>query len=171
MSKPVQQNPRQETPLRDLTTYRGTRAVRHPECDYRGDELIHVTIRAFAGKPFADADVARSACENVEFYCAKLGYELFGYCLMPDHLHVLLSPKNSGHSLAVWLDRYKSYTTHLFMKRTRQAHLWQRSAHDHICRDGETAEVVLTYIVNNPVRAALVECWRDWAWTKVFIRI
>ena len=164
-------NPRSHTPLRELKTYGRSRAPRHADCTYAADELIHVTICAFDGKPFDDAATAKFVCENVEFYCEKLRYRLYGYCLMPDHLHVLLSPNDSGIEVSAWLNRFKSYTTHLFMKQTRRARLWQKSAYDHICRGGETAESALAYIVDNPVRAGLVKCWQEWSWTKVFIEV
>jgi hypothetical protein len=81
------------------------------------------------------------------------------------------SPADSGISIDVCLQRFKSYTGHAYAKLGGHPPLWQRSAFDHVCRHGETAEKVLTYIVNNPVRARLVERWQDWPWTKVFIEI
>jgi REP element-mobilizing transposase RayT len=145
--------------------------VRLPGCDYTGDIDIHVTICADAGEPFRDAAIAEMICKNVEFYCRKFGYRLYGYCLMPDHLHVLLSPARSDKPLARWLDVFKSYTTHEFMRLGHKPPLWQASAHDHVCRKAETAETILTYIVENPLRAGLAARWQDWPWTKVFIQI
>jgi len=128
-----------------------------PECDYGADVDIHVTICADRGEPFRRDTVATMVCENVEFYCGKLGYGLYGYTLMPDHLHVLLSPGKSGTPLARWRREFKSHTTRRLQKLGLRSELWQRSAHDHVCRSGETAESVVAYIVNNPVRAGLVE--------------
>ena len=162
---------RSRTPLRNLRTYGSSRAVRLPDCDYIGDIDIHVTMCANRDKPFTDDVVAAMICENVEFYCRNLAYRLYGYCLMPDHLHVLLSPAESDKPMSHWLDVFKSYTTHCWMKSSHRAPLWQPSANDHVCRTGETAETVLAYIVNNPVRAGLVDCWQDWRWTKVFIEV
>ena len=162
---------RSKTPVRQLQTYGRGRAVRRLDCDYAGDVDTHVTICANHGEPFRDDSVATIACANVEFYCRKLAYRLYGYTLMPDHLHVLLSPAASERALAYWLDVFKSYTTNQFHELGRRGPLWQPSAHDHVCRDGETAEAVLTYIVDNPVRAGLVERWQDWPWTKVFIEM
>ncbi len=163
--------PRSRTPLRDLTTYGHGRAVRHPHCDYAGDIDVHVTICADQGEPFRDEALAKIVCENVEFYCRKLAYRLYGYCLMPDHLHVLLSPEDSGKPLQEWLDLFKSFTTHRYMKDGHKPPLWQPSANDHICQEGETAEAVLRYIAENPVRMGLVEDWQVWPWTKVFIDV
>lgn len=162
---------RKKTPLRELTTYGNSRAVRYPDCDYSGKIDVHLTICADRGEPFRDEALARVVCENVEFYSTKLGYRLYGYCLMPDHLHVLLSPTTPGKPIRLWLREFKSFTTNRFQKIAGRRVLWQRSAHDHVCRDGETAENVLTYIVNNPVRNGLIEHWRNWPWTKVFIEM
>ena len=163
--------PRSRTPLRDLTTYGRGRAVRLTGCMYVGDVDVHLTLCADRDEPFRDEAITRMICGNVEHYCQKLAYRLYGYTVMPDHLHILLSPAKSERPLARWLDVFKSYTTHEFMKMGHQAPLWQASAHDHVCRTNEAAERVLTYIVNNPVRAELVKCWTDWLWTRVFIEI
>ena len=162
---------RENTPLRDLRTYGSTRAVRLPDCDYSGDIDIHLTLRADRMAPFKHRDLAQMICKNVEFYCRRLRYTLYGYCLMPDHLHVLLSPAGSGTALSRWLDSFKSYTTHESMKLGRRPPFWQRSGNDHICRAAETAEKVLAYLVENPVRAGLAERWEGWPWTKVLMEI
>jgi putative transposase len=162
---------RQGTPIRDLATYGHSRAVRLDDLDYASDAEIHVVLVADAGSPFADSLVARMICENIEFYCARLQYRLYGYCLMPDHLHTLLSPADSGVALAKWLQSFKSFTTNRFQSGGGGPHLWMRSGRDRVCRSNEAAESVLTYIVNNPVRAGLVDDWRAWPWTKSFIEI
>ncbi len=115
--------------------------------------------------------MGRLICDNIEHYSNELGFRLFGYCLMPDHLHVLLSPSRSGKSMDVWLQRFKSFTTNRYVKTGGRPPLWQRSAYDHVCRKGEAAEVVLRYIVENPIRKGLVETWPAWPWARVFIEL
>ena len=162
---------RQKTPLRDLTTFGNTHAVRHPDCDYGGEIDIHVVICAWEGQPFRDRELAVAVCRSVEVSCRNMGFRLYGYCLMPDRLHVLLSPAESEQALAGWLRNFKSFTTNWYQKHGGKRRLWQESAFDHICRTGETAECVLAYIVENPLRGGLVKDWKDWAWTGVFIDI
>jgi len=161
---------RRNTPLRDLTTYGRSRAVRLADHDYAGDADIHLTIHAEEGTQPTESATAEMICDSIEFCSSKLRYRLYGYALMPDHLHVLLSPAESTVPLRDWLRDFKSFTTNQHLKRLGMP-LWQRSASDHVCRTAETAEVVLAYIVDNPVRAGLVERWQDWPWTKVFIEI
>jgi putative transposase len=165
------QSDRRKTPLRDLRTYSASRAPRLDECDYTADIDVHLTICADRGRPFDDPRVAAMVCEAVEYYATKLGHRLYGYCLMPDHLHVLLSPGSSGVSVLEWSRQFKSLTTSKYRKQTTTPVLWQRSAFDHVCRKAETAEAVLGYIIENPCRAGLAERWQDWPWTKVFIAL
>jgi len=163
--------PHTTTPLRDLATYGLSHAVRDPDYDYASEANIHVTICADGGSPFRSPALAAMIGPSVEKSCELRSFTLFGYTLMPDHLHVLLSPVDSGRSLPDWLQSFKGYITSQYTKRGGKPPLWQRSAHDHVCRIGETAEKVLAYTADNPVRAGLVEHWQDWPWTKLFVAI
>ena len=158
-------------PARERTTYERSHAVRLPDYDYAGPEDIHLIVCADRGAPFAERKLAQTVCESVEHTCRIRDYRLYGYCLMPDHLHVLLSPAASGVAVMDWLQSFKGFTTNAYMKRGGKPPLWQRSAYDHVCRSEETAEKVLTYIVNNPVDAGLVDRWEDWPWMRVFIEL
>jgi REP element-mobilizing transposase RayT len=155
-------------PSRYRTWGRG-RALRWDQYDYKSDAVVHLTVCAASGTPFGSAELAHLVMQAVEFRCRKHAYTLYGFCLMPDHLHVLLSPADSGIPVETWLQRFKSYTAHEFTRLGGRPPLWQRSANDHVCREIETAQTVLEYIVNNPVRLGLVRGWREWRWTKVFI--
>jgi len=74
-------------------------------------------------------------------------------CLMPDHLHWLLS--DASHALET-IRRFKSLSTHVGWRENRQGKLWQRSFWDHVIRRDENLRAVAEYIVQNPVRAGLV---------------
>ncbi len=150
-------------------TYRRSRAVRLTDFDYAADEVMHLIICSADSVRLTEPTLGKSITENIVHYCRELAYELYGYCLMPDHLHVLLSPGGSGVAIAQWLKRFKSYTTNEYHKRGGNARLWQRSAYDHVCRAHESAETVLAYIVENPLRAGLVDDWKEWPWTGVFV--
>ena len=153
---------------RPATWGRG-RAVRLREDVYAGDWPFHVIMCAWRGRPFADRAVATMVCSALEESIARTGYELYAYCLMPDHLHVLLSPATSGTTLAVFLRRFKSYTTNRYWALGGSRRLWQRSAKDRLMRTGEKPGTLIRYIVGNPVRAGLVRSWRDWPYTKLFL--
>lgn len=106
-------------------------------------------------------------------------YHLHAYCLMPNHLHLLVdlqdiappSPRKNGIQFtaltqALWL--LKGRTGHAYQKALRQnGRFWAREFYDHVVRDDKEYERILKYIVNNPVKAGLVEEWQQWPFTYV----
>ena len=44
---------------------------------------------------------------------------------------------------------------------------WQARFYDHVVRESENPVAIAEYVVNNPVRSALVQDWRQWPWTYV----
>ncbi|HUS70716.1 MAG TPA: hypothetical protein VM075_08075 [Anaerolineae bacterium] len=47
----------------------------------------------------------------------------------------------------------------------RRGHFWQHENYDHVVRDRPEQDRIIDYVLNNPVRAGLVEHWEDWKWT------
>ncbi len=113
---------------------------------------------------------------------------------MPDHLHLLVSTEDDSNDLVRFVKAYKQKTGYWFRNRNAAgglkaspttanrhaagglkaspttASLWQRSYHDHVLRRDEDVEQVVGYIMDNPVRAGLVEtfnafphCWSAFA--------
>lgn len=88
---------------------------------------------------------------------------LYAYCLMPDHLHLLISPNSI--CLIDLINRWKSYTANLLRKEGLSSKCWQRSFYDHALRKEEEIRTTAEYIVYNPVRAGLAYNWRDYAYS------
>jgi putative transposase len=86
--------------------------------------------------------------------------ERYAYCVMPDHLHLLIFP-GKGNLLNL-LNAWKGYTAHLLRKEGLKGPCWQRGFYDHALRKEEDIQKAAEYIVNNPVRKGLVENWRDY---------
>lgn len=47
----------------------------------------------------------------------------------------------------------------------RRGSFWQREYYDHYSRDGREMERIIAYVLNNPVKAGLVDAWEKWPWT------
>ena len=73
-------------------------------------------------------------------------------CLMPDHLHWILS--DASQALET-IRGFKSLSTHIAWRAGIQGKLWQRSFWDHVIRRDEDLCQVARYITQNPVRANL----------------
>jgi len=75
---------------------------------------------------------------------------------MPDHLHLLVEGTLSDCDLKHFAGLAKQYSAWAF-KCQEGGRLWQPSYHDHVLRDEESELCFIRYIVENPVRAGLVQ--------------
>ncbi|MCC6159742.1 MAG: transposase [Deltaproteobacteria bacterium] len=101
-------------------------------------------------------------------------YELLAAVVMPDHVHLLLTPRledpSAPFSLAAIMSGIKGASAHSVNRLTgRRGQLWQDESFDHIQRSEENARKVGEYISQNPVRKGLAETpdgypwlWRRW---------
>ena len=85
----------------------------------------------------------------------RYGFSLHAYCLMPDHLHLLVSGDKDS-SLRDFVHRFKQLSG-LRYKQEHGAQLWQISYHDHVLRRDEDLQALARYIWDNPVRAGLIQ--------------
>jgi len=130
------------------------------------DVAFFVTIRAHPGKaPFTDARLAGQVVSSLEWLRANRGVKIYAYCLMPDHLHLLIRLGDTGHELGQIIGSLKSFTTKQCWKLGFRGILWQDHFHDHVLRCNEDASSIATYILENPVRKGLVESAELYEWS------
>lgn len=116
------------------------------------------TIRAYQRHvPFIKADLNEAVIATLLAERLRLGMELYVYCLMPDHLHILIGPKETGFSMLTFVDQFKGKSTRTSWAYGWQGKLWQPRSYDHLVRRSEDLQVIARYIMNNPVRKGLVE--------------
>jgi REP element-mobilizing transposase RayT len=90
----------------------------------------------------------------------KSRYRLLAWCVMPNHVHVVvrLFP---GQELAAVIHSWKSFTGKQINRSLgRSGPLWGREYYDHLIRDGEQLSRILRYVANNPIKAGL----KEWPW-------
>ena len=120
--------------------------------------------------------VADLVTESIRYRDGK-EYDLFAYCVMPNHVHLLirlldLSEKvsrrgSSRYLLANVLENLKWYTALKANKiLSRSGAFWQHESYDHVVRDDVELERIVRYILNNPVKAGLVRDWDSWKWSN-----
>jgi REP element-mobilizing transposase RayT len=82
-------------------------------------------------------------------------YHLLTWCIMPNHVHVLLSPI-PPHTLASILHSWKSFTAlHANRLLRRTGTFWMPEYFDHLIRNPQDLHRAHTYILNNPIKANL----------------
>ena len=85
----------------------------------------------------------------------------FVYLFMPDHFHTIITGNGPEANLKTCMDKYKQKTGYWLSKNITDRK-WQKDYYDHILRDEENLEIQVKYILNNPVRAGLVDNWKDY---------
>lgn len=61
---------------------------------------------------------------------------------------------------------FKSYTANQANKLLRRSGaFWETESYDHVIRNEAEFNRIQNYVVKNPVKAGLVDDWRDWPWS------
>jgi putative transposase len=90
-------------------------------------------------------------------------FALLAYCFMPDHVHFLVEGIEDRSDLRRFVKIGKQRAEYVARRRHRSYPLWQEGYHDWVLRSDERAEEMIRYILDNPVRARLVERWEQYA--------
>ncbi len=143
------------------------KALRLKDFDYSNPDYVYfVTVRARSlSEPFQNQILAHKVIDSLLFIREAKGIRLYCYCLMPDHLHLALSPSFLSGSVSNVLQEFKSYVTRLGWEQGIRGRLWQRSFFDYIARKEENLIAICEYILANPVRKGLVEDPKEWPYS------
>ncbi len=109
--------------------------------------------------------------DNALRYFDSVRYLLHTWVVMPNHVHVLLTP-NNGFTLAGILHSWKSFTSKEANKILQRAGtFWQAESFDRYIRDETHFKRAWEYIEQNPVKAGLCEKAEDWPWSSAAWRV
>jgi putative transposase len=110
--------------------------------------------------------IANMVVEALTYNGATLGhFALHAFVVMPNHVHVLLTPTIDLHKLTKSLKGITAKRANGLLGLTGKP-FWQEESYDHLVRDSEEFEKIRGYIEENPVRAALVSRAIDYRWSS-----
>jgi tRNA threonylcarbamoyl adenosine modification protein (Sua5/YciO/YrdC/YwlC family) len=110
---------------------------------------------------FRDGRIAGIMVEALKHFDGKR-YELLAWCIMPNHVHVVVQPK-APFSLSQILQTWKSVSAHRANQLLhRTGEIWQPESYDHLVRDEADLENQIRYAEENPSKAGL----RHWRWVS-----
>jgi REP element-mobilizing transposase RayT len=108
--------------------------------------------------------------QNALLYYDGVRYRLIRWCVMPNHVHVLIE-MNGEWSLSSILKGWKSFTAHEANKLLgRKGKFWMQEYFDRYIRNERHFQYVVQYIDNNPVKAGLVSSPEEWPWSTLGAR-
>lgn len=92
-------------------------------------------------------------------------FELYGYCLMSNHIHLLIRPRAVPISRIVQ-SLLVSHTQRYHKHHRSGGHVWQGRFKSPVIQDDEHLLTVLRYIEANPLRARIVKRAEDYPWSS-----
>ena len=95
----------------------------------------------------------------------RIRFDLYGYCLMTNHIHLLIRPRQGAISRIVQ-SLLVSHTQRFHRFHGSSGHVWQGRFKSPVIQDDDHLLAVLRYIEANPLRARMVERAGDYPWSS-----
>jgi putative transposase len=93
------------------------------------------------------------------------GVAVWGWCLMPNHVHLILVPSHADGLRRALTGVHRRYAGIIHARRRRTGHFWQ-GRFGAVAMDEAHLAAALLYVSLNPVRARLVVRAQDWRWSS-----
>jgi len=121
-------------------------------------EIYYLTVNCHVRcqNQLAHVAAAQALFETVTFRNARHIWYAYLFLVMPDHVHALLSFPPSGKPFHCIVSEWKGWTA------KKLGINWQSDFFEHRLRHDESRRQKGDYILNNPVRAGLVQRPQDW---------
>jgi putative transposase len=98
-------------------------------------------------------------------WCGRCGVEVWAYCLMPNHVHLIVVPDSEDGLRRALGEAHRRYTRRINFREGWRGHLWQ-GRFASFAMDGRYLLRAVRYVELNPVRAKLCRVpWR-WRWSS-----
>lgn len=141
------------------------RTLPHLQRDYKPHFITFVT-RLRQVLPDWARDITLGCC----LHDHGIRYTLHVAVVMPDHVHLILTPlsdeKRRGIvSLIKIMRAIKGASARAINQKLGQhGAVWQDESFDHVLRASENLDAKIEYVLQNPVRAGLVQEWQGYPW-------
>ncbi len=98
-------------------------------------------------------------------YCDRASVQVWAYCLMPNHVHLVLVPQTEDGLSNALREAHRRYTVRINEREDWRGYLWQ-GRFASFPMDERHLLAAIRYIELNPLRAGLVRRPEDWRWSS-----
>ena len=136
-----------------------------------GGWVYHVLNRANARLPLFEKDEDFAAFERVLAEAVeRSGIRLLSYCLMGNHWHLVVWPREDGElsQFVGWLTLTHTQRWHAHRHSAGSGHVYQGRFKSFPVQDDNHFLTVCRYVERNPLRADLVERAEQWRWSSLY---
>ena len=117
-----------------------------------------VKLRA---RVFANRRIAAAAIGVLKEHAGLAKVPIYGYCVMPDHVHLVLGPSREM-DIVTFVGQFKNLTQRAAWRLGVEGAFWQAGFWDHFLRSEERVETAVDYVLHNPVRSGITQRWEDY---------
>ncbi|MFY9441561.1 MAG: transposase [Tepidanaerobacter sp.] len=128
--------------------------------------IYHIMIRGINQQNiFADEEDYEKFIDTLEKYNKKIEFEIYAYCLLDNHVHLLM--KEGNEPLSNTMKRIgASYVYWYNWQYNRKGHLFQDRYKSEVVENDAYFLTVLRYIHQNPVKAGLTNKIESYKWSS-----
>ena len=96
-------------------------------------------------------------------------FQLFGYCLMTNHYHLVLQPEPGQNISRIIQSLTVAHTWRFHREQATIGHVWQGRFRSPVIQEDDHLLTVLRYIEANPLRARMVEDLASYPWSSYLV--
>lgn len=146
--------------------YHGSQSLRKGRCSELGVTYF-VTTRTLEPQTLALPAARDIVVEALQYSHAQEWWEVFGFVVMPNHLHILAKLGTAKGLSDVMASLKKWSARRINPLLNREGHLWQDGYQDESIYGDTPHAAVLEYISLNPVKAGLARQAGEYRWCWV----
>jgi putative transposase len=126
----------------------------------------HVTHRGNRRAEIFSSDADRNRYLNLlKAYAERFGLDIWAYCLMPNHVHLIVRPRRADAMALTLGNAHRAYSRLVNERSGWTGHLWAGRYFSTLL-DEEHLWAAVRYVELNPVRAGLALLATDFAWSS-----
>ena len=130
--------------------------------EYKGLCRYLITCCTHLRRPiFLDDEIASGTLAQFRLTAIEDRFAIVAYCVMPDHVHLLVEGSSVGSDLRRFV-RIAKQRAASWYSRAVGGRLWQAGYHDRVLRRDDDLRIVARYVLENPIRAGLVTIATDY---------
>ncbi|MEM7465928.1 MAG: transposase [Pseudomonadota bacterium] len=103
--------------------------------------------------------------ELLQTHCARCDVQVWAYCLMPNHVHLILVPSDAQSLRRSVAEAHRRYTRYVNFRENWRGYLWQGRFASFPMDENYLLSAV-RYVEMNPVRAGLCNTAAEWPWSS-----
>lgn len=116
-------------------------------------------------KVFFDKTDFRTYIRILNKFSRKYNVELWCYCLMPNHIHLIVFPKNETSISKMICEAHRTYSEYINKKMGWKGHLWERRFYSYPMDLLYTLHAI-RYVLRNPVGLPGITLPEQYRWSN-----